>query len=363
MAEISLCMIVKDESSFLKKCLESLSPNVNEIIIVDTGSSDNTKSIASQYTSLVFDFPWQNDFSKARNFSMSKATKPWILILDADESISSSDFETLKAFKETEADALYFTWRDYMNESEGPNLIQVKNDIYEESAPFKGFIPSQVLRFFKNKKEYQFEGIIHETVQNSILKNSGKISDSPVVIHHFGSALRSKEELSKKRDLYISLLKQKLENKEFNEKPEFYICFEIATEYLIKNSLEEAKFYLKKSISLNQKFPKSLAKLGHLLLIEGNLTEAEKFLTKSLELDNTDPSVYKNLGVLYTKQNNYKKAIENLEKAISINPYSAQTYFNLGVLYSEENNKEKASQCFNMSISLNPSYKNKLKHV
>ncbi|MBU7317607.1 tetratricopeptide repeat-containing glycosyltransferase family 2 protein [Paenibacillus oleatilyticus] len=82
---ITLCMIIKNEEAVLARCLESVKNIVDEIVIVDTGSTDQTKTIAQQYTDLVFDFPWSNDFSVAKNDAISKATAPWILVLDADE--------------------------------------------------------------------------------------------------------------------------------------------------------------------------------------------------------------------------------------------------------------------------------------
>lgn len=84
---ISLVMIVKNEESTLKRCLESAISIVDEIIIVDTGSEDNTKAIAKTFNAKVYDFKWNNDFSAARNFALSKATGEWRLVLDADEYI------------------------------------------------------------------------------------------------------------------------------------------------------------------------------------------------------------------------------------------------------------------------------------
>ncbi|MCK7508774.1 MAG: glycosyltransferase family 2 protein [Desulfobacterales bacterium] len=84
-ATLSLCMIVKDEEPHLAKCLMSVKPIVDEMIVVDTGSSDRTKSIAAALGARVFDHPWTNDFSEARNHSLSKASGDWILVLDADE--------------------------------------------------------------------------------------------------------------------------------------------------------------------------------------------------------------------------------------------------------------------------------------
>ena len=78
MISISLCMIIKNEGKVLSRCLDSIKDLVDEIIIIDTGSTDNTKTIASNYTDKIYDFEWNDNFSAARNYSFSKATKDYI---------------------------------------------------------------------------------------------------------------------------------------------------------------------------------------------------------------------------------------------------------------------------------------------
>ncbi|PET44572.1 glycosyltransferase family 2 protein, partial [Bacillus cereus] len=85
MITISLCMIVKNEEHTLARCLDSIANIPDEIIIIDTGSTDNTKKIAATYTKHIFDFQWCNDFSQARNYSFQQATQEYILWLDADD--------------------------------------------------------------------------------------------------------------------------------------------------------------------------------------------------------------------------------------------------------------------------------------
>ncbi|MGL5675360.1 MAG: tetratricopeptide repeat-containing glycosyltransferase family 2 protein [Cellulosilyticaceae bacterium] len=96
---ISLCMIVKDAKKTLKVCLDSVKDIVDEIIIVDTGSTDETKQIAKGYTDKIFDMQWENDFAKARNISFSYATKDYIMWLDADDVIEKEEGNKLKALK------------------------------------------------------------------------------------------------------------------------------------------------------------------------------------------------------------------------------------------------------------------------
>lgn len=97
MIEISLCMIVKNEEKILARCLDSVADLVDEIVIVDTGSTDATKKIAANYTDKIYDFTWVDDFSAARNFAFSKAEKDYIYTADADEVM---DEENRKRFCE-----------------------------------------------------------------------------------------------------------------------------------------------------------------------------------------------------------------------------------------------------------------------
>ena len=101
MITISLCMIVKNEKDTLGRCLESVKDIVDEIVIVDTGSSDETKEIAGRFTSNIYDFEWIDDFSAARNYSFSKATKDYIMWLDADDVIMEEDAIKIKRLKAT----------------------------------------------------------------------------------------------------------------------------------------------------------------------------------------------------------------------------------------------------------------------
>ena len=100
MAGISLCMIVKNEEKVLGRCLESAKRLADEIVIVDTGSEDRTREIARQYTSRVYEIPWRDDFSQARNFSFSKAEREYCMWLDADDVISEENLERMLEYKE-----------------------------------------------------------------------------------------------------------------------------------------------------------------------------------------------------------------------------------------------------------------------
>lgn len=125
MTSISLCMIVRDEEASLDACLSSVKDIADEIIIVDTGSIDKTKEIASKYTDKIYDFEWIDDFSAARNFSFSKATKEYIMWLDADDIISDENRKRILALKNKAlyADMYVFTY-NYATDPNGAVTVK-----------------------------------------------------------------------------------------------------------------------------------------------------------------------------------------------------------------------------------------------
>jgi len=98
---ISLCMIVRDAERTIARCLDSVKDAVDEIVVVDTGSADRTREIVSRYTDRIYDFPWIDDFAAARNFSFERATKDYILWLDADDYLDEENRDKLIKLKKT----------------------------------------------------------------------------------------------------------------------------------------------------------------------------------------------------------------------------------------------------------------------
>ncbi|EQK46843.1 glycosyl transferase 2 family protein [[Clostridium] bifermentans ATCC 19299] len=163
-------MIVKNEEKNIKRCLDSIESIADEIIIVDTGSNDETLNICSNYNAKVINHKWNNDFSEARNVSLEYATKDYILFLDADEEISKEDLKKLKALLSSKklAEGYFFRLTNIINGIEVGEYV--------------------VFRFFKNKRKYRFRGKVHEQIANCIQKhNKDKcIENIDIKIYHYG---------------------------------------------------------------------------------------------------------------------------------------------------------------------------------
>ena len=165
MITISLCMIVKNEEAVLARCLASYTPVVDEIIIIDTGSTDKTKEIARNYTNQVYDFTWTGSFSDARNYSFSKATKEYIFCADADEVLDEENQKRFLLMKENLLPEIDIVQMYYGNQLS-------HNTIYNYDKEYRP-------KLYKRIRHFIWEGSIHEAVRLNPV-----IYDSDITITH-----------------------------------------------------------------------------------------------------------------------------------------------------------------------------------
>ena len=209
---VTLCMITKNEEANLPRCLKSLKPLVQEIIIIDTGSQDRTREIGRIFGAKVFDFPWTGSFSDARNASLEKAQAAWILVMDGDEVISELDYGIFREglAKRAQAPAAFtITTRNYMNQVDVEKWVQNAGLYPEERGA--GWTPSGKIRLFPNFLGIRFSNPIHEMVDASVQRLNLPVLDSPVVVHHYGY-LDRKRQTDKELSYYQLGVKKLAEN-------------------------------------------------------------------------------------------------------------------------------------------------------
>lgn len=185
---VSLCMIVKNEADCLAHCLQSIKPVVDEIVIVDTGSSDQTKAIAKAFGARVFDFQWHDDFSSARNFSIDQARGNWILVLDADEVLAPEDLVGLKEIVDSQRSfpvAVGITTRNYVKAVNTPNWTPNRGE-YPLQEVGSGWYPSTKVRLFSNHHDLRFVHPVHELVDPSAHAANIEIVTCDLPVHHYG---------------------------------------------------------------------------------------------------------------------------------------------------------------------------------
>ncbi|WP_045169723.1 glycosyltransferase family 2 protein [Caldicellulosiruptor morganii] len=231
---LSICMIVKDEEKNLPRCLDSLKELTEnkdvELIIVDTGSADKTVEIAKRYTEKVYFYEWKNDFSAARNFSISKAQGEWIFIIDADEELRAEDGKILYNFLCSKESKDYNTITILVK-----NLLDIENDNFS-------IVASE--RLFRNDGTFCYEGFIH-----NLPKSKGPVKHLDVMLIHYGYISTDNELVEKKFKRTSALLKKKLE-----EEPEnIYYLYQLSASYLMHKDYKEALEVAEKAYELMQK--------------------------------------------------------------------------------------------------------------
>lgn len=342
MPKISLSMIVKNEETSLPRCLNSVKDLVDEIVIVDTGSTDNTLNISQEFGAKIFNYTWNDDFSSARNFALENSSGNFILYLDADEELSSnSKKEILKLSQTSDKIGYYCTVRSIDEYSKQDNTIRY-------------------IRFFRNSENVRFNGKVHEQITDSLVENNYKLIHSDIEIIHYGYNIPSKDK-SLKAERNLKLLLKEYSN---NQKP--YIAFQIAQSYFILKNFTEAEKFFKTSLTSNG-LSKDLQSESYYYLAQiyhnhYDVVGSENNIKNAINLNDKKPfHHYLYAKILQRKQdysnalNAYKKALELNKRADKIQKENLQTVLlnKTEVIFSGINLSLKLNDKRNLDFFLN----------
>jgi len=333
---LSLCMIVKNEKNNLTKYLSQIKNFFEEIIIIDTGSTDQTIKIAKTFTNKVFSFKWCDDFSKAKNYAISKATKKWILFLDADELITNEDLKKIKeainqntdahriqsvdAYKTQNVDAYRINVINYLNQK----VQGAKTNIDQTfNHPFQ--VSFKLTRLFKNKN-YLYKYRVHELIEESIEEQNGTIKELNVNIHHFGTLNLQ----NKKNDYYEQLVLKQLKELPNNKRALYYA----GKVYLSKKNYDKTIELFNQITKIDPAYKNIHAKIGQLYFIKKELNKAINHYKQSLKcIEDNDQNTNNNQN----EDNNQKS--NNNQKTDLINQ-KAHLINQLAFLYHKNGQNE-----------------------
>jgi glycosyltransferase involved in cell wall biosynthesis len=349
-ATIGLCLIVKDEAKNIARCIESVKGLVDEIIVVDTGSTDDSVKIAEELNAAVYYYPWDNSFSNARNFAMGKAKSQWLLLLDADEELDRGSHEELVQFINTTAlDGAHFRVRNYTG-SYSPENYNLHN----------------ALRLLRNNGLYQFKGNIHEQIsRDGAERLFDRFATLDVILHHYGyldEAVREKQ----KRKRNIPILEKELEADPDNA----FTLFNMGNEYLSVNDYGAALDYYKKA-AVNIK-DVNMAFVPHLYFRTINCYEGLKQYHAALCLISEGLGIYPGCtdyefirANIHLKCKRYTMAIDSFDKCLQMGEPPAPLEFIsgcgtfrpaylLGELYCQLEDYTKALHYYKAALSFKP---------
>ncbi|MFQ5828091.1 MAG: tetratricopeptide repeat protein [Candidatus Methylomirabilia bacterium] len=303
-ATLSLCMIVKNEEAALPRCLDSAARWVDEIVVVDTGSTDRTPEIARSYNAKVVHYTWRNDFAAARNESLRHATSDWILVIDADEALAEGSGPRLRELIQNPEVVAYYV-KIVCPRGDDGGLVRLN------------WFP----RFFRNFPGVAFEGVIHEQVIWS-LNGRGRLDYSDIVVEHGGYTL-TPDELKVKGERNLGLLAAQLKD-DPTYSPGW---FQIAETYMLLGRVDEAIDAYRRALRLLEASrltlpPRVVAvafqNLGAALLARGDNEEGIGQLRAALLLDPDLPPAYVHLGNAAFRRGDWKEAEEHFARALDI---------------------------------------------
>lgn len=341
MATVSLCMIVKNEEAVLARCLDSIREGVDEINIVDTGSSDKTKEIALRYTDRVFDFEWTDDFSAARNFSFSKATMDFAMWLDADDVFTKENLEAFIQMKQTipdTADVIMMRYNTAFDENDKPVFSYYRERLIRRSIPF------------------EWKGRVHEAIVHT-----GRAIYTDVAVNH-----KSIKTVYSDRNLRI-YEKQEASGEPFTPRDLFYYARERYYHKQYDRAIEMLKNFLSDGAGWIENNIEACKILSYCHRETGNLTEAISDLCISFRYDTPRAEICCEIGNLWMRLQNYRTAAFWYELAritprkdksgafISEDCHGYLPCIQLCVCYDKLGNREKAEEYNRLAGTFRPS--------
>ena len=367
-------MIVKDEETSLATCLESVGDLVQEIIILDTGSTDNTITIAKQAGAQVYQFPWNHDFAAARNQALKYTNGEWVLVLDADEVLTPEIAAHIKQAIESPKTLVV-------------NLV--RQEVGAMQSPY-----SLVSRLFRRHPQIEFNRPYHALIDDSVAKLQQQephwqvVSLTPVAILHYGYqpgaiAAKNKSQIAQKAmeaylanhpgDPYVcsklgalylkigevqkgfQLLQRGLQAQNLTAPLQFELHYHLANTYANQQDPNQAALHYQQAIAqpiLPQLKLGAYNNLGSLLQAAGQLPLAKQAYQKALAIDPNFTIAHYNLGMTLKAMGLFVEAIASYQKAIQLNPNYAPAYQNLGVALLKIGKLPESLSAFERAIAL-----------
>lgn len=292
-------MIVKNEEKYLNDCLQSVQGVADEIVLVDTGSTDRTIEIAQKFGAKIFQFNWINDFSAARNYALENSSGDWILYLDADERLSPDSRAEIKKLTKAKKDEAYYCIVDNIDE-------------IGHRAALMAYA-----RLFPNNKALRFEGAIHEQIEPSLLKNKIGIKNADVKIIHIGYNIQ-KDELNAKAKRNLEIL-----SSEYDRTKSSYYAYQLGQTYGILEERDKAVYYFSEALKDSGLASDYISTAYRYIAVDHakkrNYNLAIETINKCLAADREQPLALLAASSIYLLVNDVIKADTFCKEAFSVN--------------------------------------------
>jgi glycosyltransferase involved in cell wall biosynthesis len=360
LATIGLSMIVKNGGDGFRSCLESARPLVDEIVIVDTGSTDNSVAIAREFGAIIVDFPWCDDFAAARNAALAPVTTDWVLVLDADEELSPEALVEIRCLVDSEEDAGGYTlWiRSYVHTPfvylEGTSSQKNEDDAERaRSAPF--YKEFACVRLFRRHPRIFYTGCVHEIVNEQVNALGMQIKESAARIRHYGR-LWDDEARIRKQTYY-----RELGHRKVNEEP-----LNVNAWYLLglaefhEGNDEEALRCMTEAFTLSH-LALPLYFIAAILYRQKKLEGALKVLSNlddagdiGMQKNHLRGKILHDLNRLSDSRCSYRKALEECEKDPALSVWQSSLESQLGYVEVRLGNHSAGMELLRRSVAAAP---------
>lgn len=327
---LSLCIIARDESAFIGPCLDGIKSLVDEIILVDTGSKDRTADIGRIFGARVHDFKWCDDFSAARNYSLSKAAGRWVLILDADEAIAASDFDHIRALIRQNGDCAAAYSLETRNYCHTANVVgvQAHDGRYPAHEAGLGWFPSTKVRLFKREDSIRFHFPVHERIEPSLRAAGVPVMACEVPVHHYGHLNEVCNQ--RKAQRYYELGIDKLA--EMGEDPA--AIRELAVQAGELERWEEALMLWQRFLEVRPDYPEAFINMASANWQLGRYDESLAWSRKAVAADGTMKEAHLNAALSHLLMGDFISAQTILENVVKTHGDYLSARFMLGVAYA-----------------------------
>lgn len=346
---ISCCIIAKDEEAFIAGAIASVRELVSEVIVVDTGSSDRTACEAKRCGARVYTFPWDNDFAAARNYAIGRASKEWILVLDADEAIAGEDHERIRNLVVDHPDCAFaFVVRTYSDSSRAFGWNAIENAGSMERGAL-GYVTDRCLRLFRNDRETHYRGAVHECAEASLGARGVSIIDTDIIIHHYGR-LDASERIWRKS---LVCVEYEWTEPVTNTGSAWYI-YETAAQLLHLGALEKAQQHALKGLEIEPRNWELLNVLGLAHMKRKRYGEAELALQAAIERSGGNEELYNNLGVVFLETGKFSAALDSFERGMDLSVLNEKLFRNAAIACLAMDDIIQATIYITRSLELDP---------
>lgn len=327
MPTLTLSMIVRDAAGDLPACIESVRGIVDEIVVGDTRSIDNTMDVARALGARVISIPWENDFARARNLVLAEARTDWVLSLDADERLDPDAARHLPALLGDRTFRAYqVPIRNYflsLNETIWGRPAKPNTSLHPEAKKYPAYIDHENVRLFRRRPEIYFVGRVHETVGIRVQETGGGLGRADFLIHHFGLAV-DRETQNRKNLYYRELSIQKIREMPGDAQAHFELG-------LVELSPECALGRFEKACELRPDFVQAWIFAGAMYRKLGRLHEALEAFSRGRTLAPTNSLAAESLGDVCYDLGNFPQAEAEYRRTMILGRFSASLESKLGL--------------------------------